>query len=245
MLIEARKQPTLERAYARYGRWLMARAFSAVRVGGAEWPAGDAPVIVFANHSGWWDPIVALVLSRHLFGCDSYGLMEGAQLTRYPFFRRIGCFGTVGETSPSEARALAHYAAETLRGGPRRALWLFPQGALLPARAPIAFRSGLARLHRAVPEARLVPVAIRYEMRAAQRPECLVRLGAPVAGLDASLGTAATTRALEARLRSALTALDAAVDSGTVADSGLVIAGRGSLSDLYDRARRALGEGRR
>ncbi len=57
MLLDARKHPLLERAYARYGRRLLRRAFARVWVGGAPWPEGGGPVIAYVNHSAWWDPV--------------------------------------------------------------------------------------------------------------------------------------------------------------------------------------------
>jgi hypothetical protein len=178
MLLEARKHPLLERAYARYGRRLLRRAFARVWVGGAPWPEGSGPVIAFVNHSAWWDPVLALFLSHDVFRRDGYGLMEGAQLRKYPFFRRIGCFGATGDHPAEDARGLALYAARLLQGAepgePPRTLWIFPQGALLPARVPLAFRSGLARFSRAVPGAVLLPwpCATRCARRSAPSASC-------------------------------------------------------------------------
>lgn len=241
MLLDARKHPLLERAYARYGRRLLRRAFARVWVGGAPWPEG-APVIAFANHSAWWDPVLALFLSHDVFRRDGYGLMEGAQLLRYPFFRRIGCFGATGEHPAEDARGLALYAARLLRGaepsGPPRTLWIFPQGALLPARVPLAFRSGLARFSRAVPDAVLLPIALRYDVRSAQRPECFVRVGQPVHPAHGGAGSESPgrlTRRLEQRLRDELDRLDADLTADHPAGYRVVLAGRGSLSDFYDR----------
>jgi 1-acyl-sn-glycerol-3-phosphate acyltransferase len=240
MLLDARKHPLLERAYARYGRRLLQRAFARVWVGGAPWPEGAGPVIAFVNHSAWWDPVLALFLSHDVFRRDGYGLMEGAQLLRYPFFRRIGCFGATGEHPAEDARGLALYAARLLHGAepgaPQRTLWIFPQGALLPARVPLAFRSGLARFSRAVPDAVLLPIAVRYEVRAVQRPECFVRVGQPVhpaAGGHESPGR--LTRRLEQRLGEELDRLDADLTADRPAGYRVALAGRGSLSDFYDR----------
>ena len=240
MLIEARKQPALERLYARYGRRLLRRAFARVRVGGAAWPGGDGPVIAYANHGAWWDPVLAVFLSHDVFRRDGYGLMDGTQLLRYPFFRRLGCFGVTGEgLAIDDARAVAEYATRVLRGGAGRALWLFPQGVLLPARAPLRFRSGLARISRAVPEAPLVPVAVRYEFRDHARPECVVRIG-EATPLDpiAARSSAPLTRRLERELGDALAALDADLDSGE--DLGRlgyapVLTGAMTVSRVYDR----------
>ena len=239
MLLEARKHPALEDVYARYGRRLLRRSFARVWLGGEPWPAGDGPTIALLNHSAWWDPIVTLFLSHDLFRRDGFGIMQGAQLRRYPFFRRIGCFGATGDGF-EDARALALHAARLMREGTRRTLWIFPQGELLPARAPLAFRSGAARLARAVPEATLVPVAIRYELRAEQRAELFVRVGAALAGAERE-STLQLTRRLEQRLRQELARLDddlARAPAGpALATAGYHVAldGASSLSVLYDR----------
>ena len=245
MLIEARKRPALERVYARYGRRLLRRAFARVWVGGAPWPVGDGPVIAYANHGAWWDPVLAVFLSHDVFRWDGYGLMDGAQLLRYPFFRHVGCFGvtsggaTAAGLAIDDARAVADYAAQLLRGGPSRALWLFPQGELLPGRAPLQFRSGLARISRAVPEACCVPVAVRYEFRADARPECCVRVGpsAPF-GTLASASSAALTRRLERELSGTLATLDAELRTGddlaTLGYTTVLTAGA-TVSRIYDR----------
>jgi len=239
MLLEARKRPTLEHVYAHYGRRLLRRNFARVWLAGEPWPAGDAPTIAFLNHSAWWDPIVTLFLSHDLFRRDGYGIMQGAQLRRYPFFRRIGCFGA-SEENFEDARALSLYAGRLLREGARRTLWIFPQGELLPPRAPLAFRSGVARVARAVPGAPLVPVAVRYEFRGEQRAEAFVRVGASLV-CGARESTRQLTRRLEHRLRQELALLDEhlarAARGATPADAGyhVVLEGARSLSALYDR----------
>ena len=241
MLIEARKLPLLDRAYARFGRRMLRRAFARVWVGGAPLPLGDGPTIVYLNHSAWWDPILCHFLSHAVLRRDGYGLMEGAQLLRYPFFRRIGCFGAAspdgepGALHAEDARGLALYAARMLRGGPRRTLWIFPQGALLPPRVALVFRSGVARIGRAVPEAPLIPLAVRYELRAEERPEVFVRVGDPVQGVQHPDAPARATRRLEARLRDTLDALDADLRDPEPTAYRVVLAGRPSISDFYDR----------
>lgn len=242
MLIEARKLLLLDRAYARYGRGMLRRAFARVWVGGPPLPSDDGPTITYLNHSAWWDPILCHYLSHDVFARDGYGLMEGAQLVKYPFFRRIGCFGAVGPDgepgalNAEDARGLALYAARTLRGGPRRTLWIFPQGALLPPRVPLVFRSGVARLGRAVPEAPLIPLAVRYEVRAEQRPEVFVRVGEPLRiAAHAGEPPARVTRRLETRLRETLEALDADLRDPEPRAYRVVLAGKDSISEFYDR----------
>jgi len=239
MLLDARKVPWLEGAYARYGRHLLRTAFARVWVGGAAWPDGDGPTIAFLNHSAWWDPVLTLFLSHSLFRRDGYGIMQGAQLLRYPFFRRVGCFGTTG-TGIDDTRALTQYAGRVLDEGARRTLWIFPQGELLPSRVPATFRSGVARIARVRPGVPLVPIAVRYELRAEQRPEVFVRIGEPVRQSAHMPGRAAersglVARQLELRLRHELAQLDETLLHAAPAGYRVVLDGRGSLSRLYDR----------
>jgi 1-acyl-sn-glycerol-3-phosphate acyltransferase len=233
MLLEARKHPVLERLYAAYGRRILRRAFARVWVGGAAWPEGSGPSLAFLNHSAWWDPVLTLFLSHDLFRRDGYGIMQGAQLERYPFFRRIGCFG-VTQNSLVDARAVSDYAARVLSGGERRTLWVFPQGELLPARGPVRFRSGVARLAAVAHALPLIPVAVRYEFRGEQRPECVVRVGAAItaAGHERPIEL---TRRLEDALRRELAELDRALAAGDLTDYGPVLDGQRSQSQLYER----------
>jgi chlorobactene lauroyltransferase len=232
VLIEANKLPWLERLYLAYGRRLMRRAFARVWVGGAEWPVGDGPMLAYLNHPAWWDPILAVFLSRYVARFDGYGPMDRAQLQRFPFFRRVGCFGTTTD-GVDDTRALATYAARLLHAGPRRALWLFAQGGLQPARAPLVFRSGVARLSRAVPDAPLVPVALRYELRDQQRPEIFVRVGEPSHAAPQGESAATHTRRLERRLAEVLARLDADLSANDLRDYRVVLRGRRSVSERY------------
>lgn len=230
MLLPPRKHPLLQRVYAWYGRRLLRAAFARVRVGGAPWPGGG-PSIALVNHSAWWDPIVALFLSHDLFRRDGYGIMEGAQLERYPFFRRVGCFGATS-SSLEDARALATLAVDLLKA-PTRTLWIFPQGALLPARTTLRFRTGAARIALSTPAAAVVPVAVRYEPGREQRPELLVRVGVPVA--PGGPGAAELTRIFEAAVARELARLDDDLARDDLAAYAVVLSNDRSLSRLYER----------
>ncbi|HMS01684.1 MAG TPA: lysophospholipid acyltransferase family protein [Gemmatimonadaceae bacterium] len=232
MLLEARKLPLAERAAARYFRFLLRRAFARVWLGGVPFPDGPAPSIAFLNHSAWWDPILTQFLSWSVLERDAYGLFRGEELQRYPFFRRLGCFGITTERL-DDLRALPPYAASLLTDAPRRTLWVLPQSELLPARIPLMFRSMLARTARLLPEVPLVPVAVRYEFRLDQRAECFVRVGEATYAQPNE--TAATlTRRLEQRLKQELALLDADLAQPGVRQFRLVLEGLGSLSALYD-----------
>lgn len=208
MLIEARKIPILESIYSAYARRLIRKEFGRLRVSGNGFPENDRPVIAYINHSAWWDAVVPVHLSHDLFRREIHALMEGAQLTKYPFFRHLGFFGpTAGDLA--DARAVVDYSVRVLRSGNRPVLWVCPQGAILPSRAALKFKSGLARIASAVPDAVVVPVAIRYEFLKTEKPVCLVRIGEPVARSEES--NPRFTRRLESHLQRELDALDSEV----------------------------------
>lgn len=172
---------------------------------GAEIPRSGSPVIAYMNHSAWWDAVVPVHLSHDLFRREIHALMEAEQIRRYPFFRHLGCFGPA-TSDITEARAVAAYAANILRSGKSPVLWICPQGALLPSHIPLVFKSGLARIATAVPDALLVPIAFRYQFLKEQKPDCWVKIGEPVVRAEESIPQ--LTRRLETHLQREMDALD-------------------------------------
>ena len=171
-------------------------------------PRSDRPVIAYMNHSAWWDAVVPVHLSHDLFRREIHALMEAEQIRRYPFFRHLGCFGAE-EGGLNEARAVAEYAVKVLGSDRSPILWICPQGALLPSHVPLRFKSGLARIAKAVPEAVLVPVAFRYQFLKHEKPDCWVRIGEPVARAEETIPL--LTRRLEMHLQREMDALDDAI----------------------------------
>jgi 1-acyl-sn-glycerol-3-phosphate acyltransferase len=95
-VIAASKNRWFNAWFARNARSRIQRTFGRVLVSGlAETRAviQGTPVLVVANHTTWWDALVALYASELLLGCDGYALMDAANLRRVPFFRRVGAFG--------------------------------------------------------------------------------------------------------------------------------------------------------
>ena len=206
MLIEARKNPALETIYSAYARRLIRRQFGSLQISGSRFPTTDRVVIAYMNHSAWWDAVVPVHLSHDLFRREIHALMEGEQLRKYPFFRHLGCFGPT-EKTVADARAVVDHAAKVLLNAKRPAVfWIFPQGAILPSHVPMEFKSGLARIAERLPEAVIVPVAIRYEFMKNKKPECRVKTGEPV--VRSGENHSQFTRRLEQRLDGELAALD-------------------------------------
>jgi 1-acyl-sn-glycerol-3-phosphate acyltransferase len=135
--------------------------------------ARTRPLLLVANHSSWWDPLVAIATASR-FAQDGYAMMEADNLEQLRFFGLVGGFGFRRGDARDGARAL-RYAAQLL-DRPNRVLWMFPQGEQLPADAPLVFHPGAARV-AALADAWVVPVALRYRFGAGERAELVIACG--------------------------------------------------------------------
>jgi 1-acyl-sn-glycerol-3-phosphate acyltransferase len=171
-VITASKQPLVSWAWRRYVSSKVRAAFRAVWVSGAL-PRGPAPIIVYANHTNFWDGFVAHEVMRHAER-DVYAMMEEVNLQRYRFLRRLGAF-SVRRGSASSARESLRHASELLRR-PSASVLIFPQGSIQPFEAPLKFERGVELLSR-MTGARCVPLAIRYAVFEHEFPDVLVGVG--------------------------------------------------------------------
>ena len=179
-MLKAKKSFTFRKIFTLYNRNLVRRRFSALRVSGLNElqnkTVSDAPLLIYANHSSWWDGLVAFEISRRA-ALDAYVMMEEKHLKKLFLFRRLGAF-SVARENPRGAVESIRYAAEILTEKRERALWIFPQGEIAPQDArPIFFYNGLSRIIEKLPRARIVPVAMRFEFTGEYKPEIFVKIG--------------------------------------------------------------------
>ena len=189
--------------FLRIVRGQFQRRFHAVRLAGAEHAreiesALDGPLIVYANHVGWWDPMVSFLLASVLMpGRRHYAPMDAEALKRYPILRWLGIFPVELASARGAVQFLRTGEAILRAGG---VLWVTPQGRFADVRErPIAFKAGLAALAKRVPGCRLLPLAIEYTFWEERTPETLLLLRAPVPA-----ERAASAAALETELIAAL-----------------------------------------
>ncbi len=177
-MIRARKSAWFERLFAVYNRNLIARRFEGLRVAGLDSLRDrprDVPLILYANHSSWWDGLVAYQIGR-VSALDQYAMMEERHLREYPFHRRLGAFSVVRENARAALPSI-EYAGELLRGT-SRVLWIFPQGVTLPNDVrPLRLYTGAAHIIKQTGTAYVAPVAMRYEFLDEFHPDILVRVG--------------------------------------------------------------------
>ncbi len=195
--------PRISRPLLAWFRWIVRRnfraAFHAVRLAGVDrLPTDNGPLLMYANHSSWWDPMVAFLLSAKLMGGRRhYAPMDATALVKYKILQWLGVFPVEVSSARGAVRFLRTGEA-ILRGG--GVLWVTPQGRFADARErPLVFKPGMAALAVRIPGCRMLPIAIEYVFWDERTPEVLLQLGEPVV-----VGEGERTEALEARLRAAL-----------------------------------------
>ena len=165
----------------------------------------NGPLIVYGNHSSWWDPMLIVLLGEVLLpGRRHYAPIDARALQQYPILRKLGIFPV--ETSSSRGAAQFIRTAEAVLhdGG---VLWLTPQGRFAdPREAALAFKPGLGALAVRMPAVPLIPLAVEYTLCDERLPETRLHFAPPVA-ITSGASTEQATRELEAALATAMGAL--------------------------------------
>ena len=100
-MLTAKKSAWFEKVFAIYCRHLFKRKFHAFRVLGFDLFGQidkSLPLVIYCNHSSWWDGLVAFEISNRL-KMDSFVMMEEKQLKNLPLFRKLGAFSVQGKIS--------------------------------------------------------------------------------------------------------------------------------------------------
>jgi 1-acyl-sn-glycerol-3-phosphate acyltransferase len=170
----------------------------------------EGPAIVYANHTSWWDPMLAILLAQTALPARKhYAPMDASALKRYPILRKLGIFPVAMTTARGAAQFLRTGRAILQAGG---VLWVTPQGRFADPREPqLAFKPGLAALALRVPGVALLPMAIEYTFWDERLPEALLHFR-PAVALHGDETTEEATQLLESELREAMQTLrDAAI----------------------------------
>ncbi|MFV9505052.1 MAG: lysophospholipid acyltransferase family protein [Oscillochloridaceae bacterium umkhey_bin13] len=206
----------------------------------------DGPIILYLNHSGWWDGYMMYMIHRVVLRArfDAYLVMEERQLRAYRFFTWSGAFGLNRFSADGVRRAQA-YAAGLLADRRRsRALFIFPQGKIVPNdRRPLDLYPGIARIAALTgPPLTLVPVAMRYEFLGQQHPHAFIRIG-PGHRPDDLSDQRAVLAAIKTRLTAACDALRDDVVSGSLEGYVPILHGQAGIDQRFDRLRALIKRG--
>jgi 1-acyl-sn-glycerol-3-phosphate acyltransferase len=224
------------RLFRRVVRRYFRRHFRAVMVQQVEMLSeARGPLIVYANHSSWWDPMVSVLLAEvALPGRRHYAPMDAEALQRYPILKRIGLFPVEMSSARGAAMFLRTSQAILEAGG---VLWITPQGKFADAREALVFKPGLGALAARVPEMTLVPLAIEYAFWDERMPETLLRLGKPIR-VSEGVGHEGATAELQAALAAVMAELKVSAMARDAAAFEPLLSGQRGTGGVYGWARR-------
>jgi 1-acyl-sn-glycerol-3-phosphate acyltransferase len=229
--------------FRRYVRRFVRKNFNAVRVVGweplANLPSG--PVVCFANHPGWWDPMTAVLMTDLMFPSRNFTApMDAEALQSYPVLERLGFFPVKRETSGG-VKDFLRTSRELLKN-PNTILWLTPAGKFHDARQPVPFLNGLSFLVDSDFHGSALPMAIEYTFWNERCPELLLRFGSPVDCVALPEDRAARTIHLEQALTATQASLAELAIARDPASFTTVALGRAGIGGVYDFWRRIIAQ---
>ncbi len=231
--------PWLFKGFALYARAYIKKHFHALRLCRAGQPPAedDAPLVVYANHASWWDPLVGLVLGQTFFPRRNlFAPMAAESLEKYRMLARLGFFG-VEQNSVRGAATFLRTSLKILRW-PSASLWITPQGQFGdPRDRPIRFKPGLGQLAQRVNRALFVPLAIEYPFWEERTPEVLAAFGEPVLVEASHIRRADAkywTALFEQKLSATLDRLARASQRRIPEEFTTILRGRAGVGLLYD-----------
>jgi 1-acyl-sn-glycerol-3-phosphate acyltransferase len=200
---------------------------------------GDRPLVVFANHPGWWDGVAFMLLSVGLFPARRMFIpMDKAALDRYAFMRRIGVFG-IETGTPRGAVAFLRTAQHVL-AAPDRMLWMNAPGRFSDVRErPVPIAPGMTRLPEIAPGALFIPLALDYPFWTERKAEMLCAFGEPIEGaVLAALDRDARAHTLSTALAATIDRLTEDAIARDPARFETLHRGREGMGGIYDLWRR-------
>ncbi len=167
-----------------YARKMVRRSFSVFAIDDralVQSPISDnAPLIVYANHPGWWDPIVGMLLCREYFPKRSYyAPIDAEALKKYPAFKKLGYYGIELDSSAGAVSFLK--ISSQILAMSDSSLWITPEGKFTdPRDSNRQFMPGISHLATKHPNVVCLPLAIEYPFLEERHPFALCRFGRPI-----------------------------------------------------------------
>jgi len=170
------------RLFTRYASFYLTRHFHKVYLlRAAPLPSLEGwPVLVCMNHPSWWDPVIALHLSRTLFqNRRQYAPIALKGVQKYRFFERLGFF-SIDPHSRSGASRFLRIGREVLKQ-PDAVFWVTAQGHFSDVRRrPVVLQAGIGHLARMSERFVILPIAFEYAFWSERSPEAFVCIGDPL-----------------------------------------------------------------
>lgn len=222
--------------FALYVRWYIGRHFHALRLAnGHRFPSASGPLIVYANHASWWDPLSFIIISRHFLPeGEHYAPMDATALRHYGVLRQLGMFPVESGTTRGAGQFLR--AAREILATPGAVLWVTPEGRFTDMRTrPAVFRPGMAAMVARLGACTLVPLAFEYTFWDERLPEILLSCGEPIHVADGRRhSTAAWSEMLATALEQTQDELAVLAKLRDPARFSTVLSGRVGIGGVYE-----------
>ena len=199
----------------------------------------DLPMLVYSNHPGWWDPLIAQFANHRLFmPRQFYAPIDAEALQQYRVFEKLGFFGVEPHTSRGAASFLR--VTSELFQRPHTALWMTPEGRFADPRDHEAeLMPGLAHVCTRLTSGWIVPMALEYVFWEERLPECLMKVGECVSLKEyPDRDKAAWAADLQHRLRQVQSQLSRLAIARRSEPFENLLQGKQGARGVYDMARR-------
>lgn len=231
--------PWLFNGFYKFCRYYLRKHFHAVAVDRRELIARpvdpSAALICYANHPGWWDPIIAIHLCQSCFpGRRFYAPIDAEALKKYGIFAKLGFYGI--DTHSLQGAASFLKTSRRILTEPNTSIWITPEGRFADPRDHQAnLMPGLAHLALQQPNLYLVPLAIEYVFWEERLPEALMRLGPPILSADINaLSKEECSQLLTSRLRETQQSLAESAIARRSEDFEIQLSGKVGAFSFYD-----------
>jgi 1-acyl-sn-glycerol-3-phosphate acyltransferase len=236
-----RPSPAILGWFQWYINWYLRKNFHAIAMHGEPPVAAsaDEPLVVFANHSSWWDPLTAMWLCRRFFpGRTLYAPIDAEALASYPIFEKLGFYGV--DQSHRRGAAAFLETSHAILATPGASIWITPEGRFCDDRDTSAeFRPGLAHLVEQMDRGIVLPLAMEYTFWEERAAEVLVKFGEPIDRAAASVQTKADwNHQLHQALRRTQAELADASLHRRTDEFTVVLGGRAGVGGIYEWIRK-------
>lgn len=172
------------RRFLAVARLVARRRFSRIDVAGSGRARGcDGPLVLYANHPGFWDPVVCGLMSQALFPKHHiYAPIDREALKTHWYFNGLGFFG-IQKNSVAGLRDLRKIGSAILTSVQRPILIVTPEGEISsPDQRPTRLKKGLSYLIGSLdcPRVTIFPLALRYQNAESRDAVAWAQLGQPL-----------------------------------------------------------------
>ncbi len=195
-----------------------------------------SPIIAYANHASWWDPIAAMLLQKAYFSDRTfYAPIDADALEKYRIMSKLGFYGVRLESFDGTSAFLS--LTKAILESKKATIWITPEGQFSDCRdhsRPLM--PGLSHLASKFSGVTFLPLAFEYGFWNESRPQIFARFGSPISS-DTSMQKGEWTALLAERLRITQNELARSVQARDPAAFKYVIKSRPIRLGLYDHLR--------